>query len=181
MLQRFRENTVQSHEQGFTLVEVLVALFVLAVGIVGAGAVQITAERTRQQASLRSDAAQLVNALSARMRVNPAIAALPDGANPYLSFHYDAADGLPAAPASCFGGSSCAPGALAQFDLHEMRQALFTQFPHGRLTVCRDGAPWDATRKAYRWNCDGAADALPVVKLGWQGTGDGPGYVMVLR
>ena len=168
-------------ERGFTLVEVLVALFVLAVGIVGAGAVQITAERTRQQASLRSDAAQLANALAARMRVNPAVAALPDGANPYLSFHYDAADGLPAAPGSCFGGSSCTPDALAQFDLHAIRQALYSQFPRGRVTVCRDGAPWDAAANTYRWNCDGALDALPVVKLGWQGTGDGPGYVMVLR
>ncbi len=168
-------------ERGFTLVEVLVALFVLCVGIVGAGAVQITAERTRQQASLRSEAAQLANALAARMRVNPAIAALPDGANPYLSFHYDAADGLPAAPALCFGGATCAPDALAQFDLHEMRQTLHAQFPRGRVVVCRDSTPWDTSRNAYRWNCDGALDALPVVKLGWQGTGIGPGYVMVLR
>jgi len=171
---------VQVRERGFTLVEVLVALFLLAVGIVGAGAVQITAERTRQQAGLRSEAAQLANALAARMRVNPAVAALPDGANPYLSFHYDAVDGLPAAPASCHGGSSCAPDALAQFDLHAMRQTLATQFPRGRVLVCRDGAPWDAAANAYRWRCDGAPDALPVVKLGWQGTGDGPGYVMVL-
>jgi len=168
-------------EEGFTLVEVLVALFVLAVGIVGAGAVQITAERTRQQASLRSEAAQLANALAARMRINPAIAALPDSDNPYLSFHYDAADGLPAAPALCFGGASCAPESLAQFDLHEMRQLLYTQFPQGRVTVCRDASPWDPSTNAYRWNCDGALDALPVVKLGWQGTGDGPGVVMVLR
>lgn len=168
-------------EEGFTLVEVLVALFVLAVGIVGAGAVQITAERTRQQASLRSEAAQLANGLAARMRVNPAIAPLPDGANPYLSFRYDAADGLPAPPALCFGGGNCAPDALAQFDLHEMRQLLATRFPHGRVSVCRDGSPWDAAANAYRWDCDGALDALPVVKLGWQGTGEGPGYVMVLR
>ena len=168
-------------EEGFTLVEVLVALFVLAVGIVGAGAVQITAERTRQQASLRSEAAQLANALAARMRINPAISALPDTTNPYLSFDYDAADGLPAAPALCFGGGSCAPDALAQFDLHEMRQLLTTQFPQGRITVCRDASPWDPGTNTYRWNCDGAVDALPVVKLGWQGTGDGPGYVMVLR
>jgi len=172
---------VRVRERGFTLVEVLVALFVLAVGIVGAGAVQITAERTRQQASLRSEAAQLANALVARMRVNPAIATLPDGANPYLSFQYDAAESMPAAAALCFGGSSCTPEALAQFDLHALRQALSTQFPRGRMLVCRDGSPWDPAANAYRWDCDGAPDALPVVKLGWQGTGDGPGYVMVLQ
>ena len=167
--------------RGFTLVEVLVALFVLAVGIVGAGAVQLTAERTRQQASLRSEAAQLAASLAARMRVNPAIATLPDAGNPYLSFSHDAAGSLPAAPARCFGDAACSPAALAQFDLHEMRQLLAMQFPHGRVTVCRDGSPWDASANAYRWDCDGALDALPVVKLGWQGTGEGPGYVMVLR
>lgn len=172
---------MRMRERGFTLVEVLVALFVLAVGIVGAGAVQITAERTRQQASLRSEAAQLANALAARMRVNPAVAALPDGANPYLSFRYEAAGGLPSAAALCFGGSACTPDALAQFDLHTLRLALSTQFPRGRVTVCRDGSPWDPAANAYRWDCDGAPDALPVVKLGWQGTGDGPGYVMVLE
>ena len=168
-------------ERGFTLVEVLVALFVLAVGIVGAGAVQITAERTRQQASLRSEAAQLANALAARMRANPAIAALPDGANPYLSFRYDAADGLPSAGALCFSGRSCTPRALAQFGPDALRQTLSTQFPRGRVLVCRDGSPWDPAASAYRWECDGALDALPVVKLGWQGTGEGPGYVMVLQ
>ncbi|MGI4717610.1 MAG: type IV pilus modification protein PilV [Janthinobacterium lividum] len=167
--------------RGFTLVEVLVALFVLAVGIVGAGAVQLTAERTRQQASLRSEAAQLAASLAARMRVNPAIATLPDAGNPYLSFSHDAAGSLPAAPARCFGDAACSPAALAQFDLHEVRQALHAHFPHGRAVVCRDASPWDAATQAYRWQCDGDAAALPVVKLGWQGAGEGPGFVMVLK
>jgi prepilin-type N-terminal cleavage/methylation domain-containing protein len=45
--------------RGFTLIEVLVALFVLAIGIVGAGAAQLAAERTRQQAALMAEAGQL--------------------------------------------------------------------------------------------------------------------------
>ncbi|QOY95927.1 type IV pilus modification protein PilV [Massilia sp. UMI-21] len=166
---------------GFTLVEVLVALFVLAVGIVGAGAAQLSAERTRQQSALMSEAAQLAAALAARMQVNPAVAQLPDGANPYLDFAYDAADGPPAAGVLCFGGAACTPAQLAAFDLHDIRQAVHAQFPRGRIAVCRDGSPWDSARRRYRWRCDGDADALPVVKLGWQGSGDGPGYVGVIR
>ncbi|VXB14773.1 type IV pilus modification protein PilV [Massilia sp. 9I] len=166
---------------GFTLVEVLVAMFVLAVGIVGAGATQLSAERTRQQSALMSDAAQLAASLAARMQVNPAVSTLPDDANPYLAFSYDAADGAPVAGAGCYGGSSCTPAELAEFDLHELRQALQTQFPQGRIEVCRDGSPWDSAYGRYRWSCDGNASALPVVKLGWQGTGDGPGYVGVIR
>lgn len=166
---------------GFTLVEVLVALFVLAVGIVGAGATQLSAERTRRQSALMSEAAQLAASLAARMQVNPAVAALPDAANPYLGFSYDAADAAPADVAGCYGATLCTPAQLAEFDLHELRQALRAQFPRGRIEVCRDGSPWDTAYGRYRWSCDGNASALPVVKLGWQGTGDGPGYVGVIR
>lgn len=166
--------------RGFTLVEVLVALFVLAVGIVGAGSTQLTAERTRRQSALLSDAAQLAASLAARMQLNPALARLPDELNPYLDFAYDAADGAPAPGLDCFGASSCTPAQLAEFDLHEIRQALYTRFPRGRIEVCRDGSPWDKAYGRWRWRCDGDPAALPVVKLGWQGTGDAPGFVGVL-
>ena len=172
---------MQGKAQGFTLAEVLVALFVLAVGIVGAGATQLTAERTRQQSALMSEAAQLAASLGARMQVNPAVSNLPDGANPYLAFAYDAADGPPASGPSCFGDSACTPAQLAEFDLHEIRQALHAQFPRGRIAVCRDASPWDSANRRFRWSCNGNAAALPVVKLGWQGTGDAPGYVGVIR
>lgn len=167
--------------RGFTLVEVLVALFVLAVGIVGAGATQLSAERTRQQSALLSDAAQLAASLAARMQVNPAVARLPDELNPYLDFAYDAVDAAPAPGIDCFGASSCTPAQLAEFDLNEIRQALHAQFPRGRIEVCRDGSPWDNAYGRWRWSCDGDPAALPVVKLGWQGTGDAPGFVGVLQ
>lgn len=171
---------MQGKLHGFTLVEVLVALFVLAVGIVGAGATQLTAERTRQQSALMSEAAQLAASLAARMQVNPAVAHLPDGANPYLALSYDAAGGPPAPGAGCFN-AACTPAQLAEFDLHEIRQAVHAQFPRGRIAVCRDGSPWDSAGKRWRWSCDGNPGALPVVKLGWQGTGNAPGYVGLLR
>lgn len=172
---------MRAQVHGFTLVEVLVALFVLAVGIVGAGATQLSAERTRQQAALQSNSAQLAASLAARMQVNRAMSTLPDGANPYLALDYDAADGPPVGGVHCLGGAACTPSELAEFDLHELRQAVHAGFPRGRITVCRDGSPWDSAYRRYRWNCDGNASALPVVKLGWQGTGEGPGYVAVLR
>ena len=172
---------MRAQVQGFTLVEVLVALFVLAVGIVAAGATQLTAERTRQQSALLSEAAQLAASLNARMQVNPAVAGLPDGANPYLALSYDAAEGPPAAAVNCFGDSACTPAQLAEFDLHEIRQALYAQFPRGRIVVCRDATPWDSTYRRFRWSCDGNAGALPVVKVGWQSTGDAPAYVGVIR
>lgn len=165
---------------GFTLIEVLVALFVLAIGVAGAGAAQLAAQRTRQQAALASEAAQLAASLAARMQANPGLAAPPGGAEPYL-FDYDAAaDGAPAGAGGCFGPGACDPQALAAFDLHETRQALHARFPGGRIAVCRDGAPWNGARGRYRWDCDGAASAPVAIKIGWHGSGAAPGFVLMV-
>ncbi|MBQ5948735.1 type IV pilus modification protein PilV [Massilia sp. ST3] len=169
-------------ESGFTLIEVLVALFVLAVGVLGAGAAQLAAQRTRQQSALMSEAAQLAASLAARMRANAAVATLPDASNPYLALDYDAMlDGAPgAAPASCYGAGHCDPLRLAAFDLHETKQAVYASFPGGRIAVCRDGAPWDASTGRYRWACDEEAGAPVLIKLGWIGLDDAPGLVAVV-
>lgn len=171
------------HSQGgFTLIEVLMALFVLAVGVAGAGASQLAAQRTRQQSALLSEAAQLAASTAARMRVNASVAKLPEGANPYLALDYDAlADGAPGpAATSCYGASRCDPAQLAEFDLHEVREAVHASFPGGRVVICRDDAPWDAARRRYRWDCSGRADAPVMIKLGWIGTHDAPGLVALV-
>lgn len=167
--------------RGFTLIEVLVALFVLAIGVIGAGAAQLTAQRTRQHAALGSEAALLAAALAARMQANPPVAALPDASNPYLSFDHDAAAGSPpAGGADCFGASTCDPLALAAFDLHEASLALHARFPGARMAVCRDDAPWDDAVRRYRWECSGADGAPAVIKIGWHGAGDAPAHVLMV-
>lgn len=166
---------------GFTFIEVLVALFVLAIGVVGAGAAQLAAQRTRQHAALSSEAAMLAASFAARMQANMQLAALPDGANPYLPFDYDAhAQGAPAGGASCFGVSACDPAALAAFDLHETRLALHSRLPGGHIGVCRDAAPWDDGVRRYRWACSGGASAPVAIKIGWHGTGDAPAFVLMV-
>lgn len=167
--------------RGFTLIEVLVALFVLAVGVVGASAAQLAAQRTRQQAALSSEAAMLAASLAARMGANIHVASLPDGANPYLPFDYKAQDaGPPTVGALCYGAGACDPLALAAFDLHETRLALHRSFPSGRIALCRDGAPWDAEHGRYRWACSGESTAPVAIKIGWHGMDDGPAYVLLV-
>jgi type IV pilus assembly protein PilV len=158
---------------GFTLVEVLVAVFLLAVGIVGAAATQTLALRTRHHSSLLSDGVQLASSLAGRMRANAAQMALPDAANPYLQLDYDAeADGAPVAPAVlCFGAAECDAAQMAAFDLHETARAVHSAFPAARVLVCRDGAAWDAGADALSWDCTSAPGAPIVVKLGWRAPG----------
>lgn len=147
---------------GFTLVEVLVALFVVAVGMVGAAAMQGRAQQARTQSALASDAAQLAQALAERMRANRAAMALPDAPNPYLQLDYQAGS-APAAPAPLCFDTPCDALQLAGHDLYDMKLAIHERFPGGRVLVCRD-----ATAGAPGWDCDHAAGAPVVVRIGWR-------------
>lgn len=158
---------------GFTLLEVLVAVFVLAVGILGAAAMQLTALRTRHQSSLMSAGVQLASSLADSMRANVETMRAADSANPYLQLNYDAADGAPQQPvASCFAGTGCNAAQLADAELYQFKHALYAGFPGGRVLVCRDSQVGDGARGALRWACAGALQAPIVIKLGWRDDSD---------
>jgi type IV pilus assembly protein PilV len=156
---------------GFTLLEVLVAVFVLAVGILGASATQLAALRTRHQSSLMSNGVQLASGLADSMRANLEPMRAGDGVNPYLQLHYDAAtDGAPQPDGpQCMPGAGCSAAQLADAELYQFKHALHAGFPGGRVVVCRDSDVWDAARAALRWTCGGAGPAPIVIKLGWHG------------
>jgi type IV pilus assembly protein PilV len=59
-------------ESGFTLLEVLIALLVLAIGLLGLAALQTTGLRSNQMATSRTHATQLAYDISDRMRANVA-------------------------------------------------------------------------------------------------------------
>ena len=156
---------------GFTLIEVLVAALVLAIGILGASAAQLAALRTRHQSRLMSDGVQLASTLADSMRANVALFSADD-LNPYLQLRYDAAtDGAPSPAPPCLPGAVCSALQMAEADIDQVRQALHAGFPGGRIAVCRDSAAWDAGRGALRWACDdaGGSGAPVVIKLGWRG------------
>lgn len=164
-----------SISRGFSLVEVLVAVLLLAIGVVGAGAAQLTALKARHSTGLLSSSVQLAGSLADRMRANAAQMQAGDAANPYLRLRYDANDGAPAAPGvACFAGASCSSAQMAAFDLYEVTQALYEQYPGARIVVCRDDVVWDERSRALAWECAGGPGAPIVIKLGWRPrTGEG--------
>jgi type IV pilus assembly protein PilV len=150
---------------GYSLLEVLVAVFVLAVGILGAAATQLAAQRTRHQSSLMSNGVQLASSLADSMRANAAAGA------PLLDLDYDAAADGPPAPTGphCLPGDACSGTQMAAAELFRLKLAVHAGFPGGRVVVCRDSDVWDPARGALRWACGGDATAPFVVKLGWRG------------
>jgi type IV pilus assembly protein PilV len=154
---------------GFTLVEVLVALFVVALGIAGAAALQTLAVRAARDAARLADGTRLARSLAERMRANPRALAQPD--NPYLHLDYDAGSGAPTAPSLCYADADCDADELALLDVFEVAEAVAANFPGGRIRVCRDASEPDAAG-VLPWTCDPEDGAPIVVKLGWRAQGD---------
>ena len=64
--------TQGKRQQGFTLLEVLIALLVLAIGLLGLAALQTTGLRSNTMATTRTHATQLAYDIADRMRANVA-------------------------------------------------------------------------------------------------------------
>ncbi|USX12836.1 type IV pilus modification protein PilV [Oxalobacteraceae bacterium OTU3CAMAD1] len=153
---------------GFTLVEVMIAVLVLALGIVGGVSMQLAALRARHQSTLLAQASWLAVGMAERMRANPEQMRLPDGGNLYLTLDYDVlAEPNPSMPSAlCYGGD-CDGAQLAAFDLYEMKALMRENLPAGRAVVCRDAGLWSGGK--LRWACSGGAGAPLVIKVGWRG------------
>lgn len=68
----YRSNCSGNKQRGFTLLEVLIALLILSIGLLGLAALQTTGLRSNEMASMRTTATQLAYDMSDRMRANTA-------------------------------------------------------------------------------------------------------------
>jgi type IV pilus assembly protein PilV len=72
MMTRGKTYIQGKHQYGFTLLEVLIALLVLAIGLLGLAALQTTGLRSNTMATTRTHATQLAYDIADRMRANVA-------------------------------------------------------------------------------------------------------------
>jgi len=148
---------------GFTLLEVLIAMLVLALGLVGGMAMGLHAMRTRHESALLSKAVQIAAGMAERMRANAA--QVPTG---YLGVDYDARlDPVPAVPAGLCRQDPCDPAGIARLDVYDLARQVRAALPGGRARVCRDAQLYANGR--LRWDCTGGALDPVVVKIGWRG------------
>ncbi len=159
-----------SGKHGFSMIEVLISVFVLTAGVIGAAGMQLTALRTAQQSAFQTRALYLASDMADMMLANGAQMRLDDNVNPYLRVDHQASITPHRLPDySCYGASvHCDPEQLAQFDITQLLQQLDTNFPGGRVRICRDALPWNAETGNFAWECMAAANAPVVIKIGWQ-------------
>jgi type IV pilus assembly protein PilV len=103
---------------GFTLIEVLVAMLVLAVGLLGLAGLQATSLKNNLRAYNRSQATWLSYDLADRMRANISGAATYTTANAALK-------------APCLTITGCIPSDMAKNDLSEWNNAVSSVLPDG--------------------------------------------------
>lgn len=153
-------------QQGFTLLEVLVAVLILSFGMLGLVGMQALALQSVQEAKYYTQASNLARELAEMMRGNPQVATQSEaGLNPYLT------NTLQTGNSTCLQiGSSCAtPLQIAQAQMDEWREKVRTTLPGARAVICFDTAPYDAGGLP-QWDCTPSAagtNDVVVLKLGW--------------
>lgn len=116
-------------EGGFTLIEVLIALVILAVGLLGMATLMTSSLQSSQGAYRRSQASLMAYDIVERMRFNRDRAITTDD---YTLTTSSSATSNP----SC-GSGGCTPAQQAQKDLYEWRTALTAALPGATAAITR--------------------------------------------
>jgi len=141
--------TAALRSDGFTLIEVLVAVLVLSIGMLGIASLQATSLRHNNDASMQTQASFLASDLADRMRANASQAALYPTTT----------------PATASGGcltSTCTSTQMVENDLDEWNVLLADALPagEGSVTAIAGGlftitVRWDEARTGVTGtNCD---------------------------
>jgi type IV pilus assembly protein PilV len=156
---------------GFTMLEALIAVLILAVGVLSVANLLIKSYRFTQQAGYDAMGQQLAATMADRIRLNSAQQTASDAyvfdtqtassVSVPINFYQNGSS------TGCTGPSSavCA-AATVNFDLAEWRNAVQGSLPRGRGVICHDNPMYSAT-KGFDWPCTNSASDPLVVKVGW--------------
>ena len=173
---------MKTSNQGFTLIEVLVALLIFAIGMLGLAGLQVHAYQAASSAQGRTVATMAASHLFERMRANMNGFTAGD-------YAYDSsADGLPAAVAACNTTAGCGGSSnMAQNDLREWLLEINKGLPilnsdnsinnDANIIVCNDSTPDIDPPAAVggNINCDGLLNQWTVY-IDWTDQRENAGY-----
>lgn len=151
---------------GFSIVEVLVAIIILSVGMLGAVGMQATAMQSNKEARNQAAATTFARELAEKMRGNHTVAIKTAAAdNPYI-FDITLVGTPLATPAvNCFTDGCPTVKDAASWDVADWQGRVQDALPTPRVKVCFDQDPFDSAGKP-RWTCTGDGD-IAVLKMSW--------------
>ena len=120
--------TASERVQGFTLIEVLIALIIMSVGMLGIAGLYVHSMQAGRTSLFRHHAVTLAGDIADRIRANPRAAgayAVPGGANN-----------------NCVdGGIDCTPAEMAANDIFLWSLQAADTLPTGTIVIVFDNAP----------------------------------------
>lgn len=145
-----------SRSGGFTLIEILVTLFILAVGLLGLAGLMVDGMRNNQGAYLRTQASILAYDMADRMRANREEA--EDGGE-YAGFSTDGESASTTIPACASTTNGCTPEQQAEVDKVQWTRQIqgagsgMVMLPGGVGTISHD-----------------ATDDIFTIRISWEET-----------
>lgn len=124
-----KQRAVRAKQRGATLIEALVAIVILAVGLLGMAGMTAASIKNNQTSRMRGTGVLLVNDLAERARINLA------GFNTYQQGARYSFTGTPTKPAGCDVNNACTPQQLAQYDLQEWLFNVNERLPGGSAHI----------------------------------------------
>lgn len=142
---KFKVNkNIRMRSSGFTLIEVMVTVFILAVGVLGMAGLQAIGVKESQNTYFRTQADILINDMADRMRANRP-ASRDEAASPYVY------DGV-AVTASC-GGACSSPADMADQDLNEWSATIIASgLPNASAAITRADAAGSIYQLQIFWD-----------------------------
>lgn len=148
----------QSHQTGFTLIEVLITIIVLSLSALGAAGLQVKAQQFSHNAYLNTQAILLAHDMSERMRANAAGTQTRKYHLPAARYH-----------AGCFSLAGCDASEMAESDMYQWagdhQNSSIRSLPQGSAAVCIDSTPDDGTPTSVA--CDGVGETY-AIKVWWR-------------
>lgn len=119
---------VKRLDRGFSLLEVMIALVIFSLGLLGMAGLMVLSVKTNQSAYLRTQATFLAQSMMDRMRANL-------GQIPTYAIAYPATGSDP-----CAAGASCSPASIAAHDIALWSTQLTDSLPNSSAQIACNGA-----------------------------------------
>lgn len=143
------------HQKGVGLIEVLVAVFILASGLLGLAALQTQSLRYNHESYMRTVAAVLASDMADRLRVNL------DEALDTDNYKFTLGE-KPSGSATACETAACTPSQLAPYDYKQWSDELAAQLPGGKGSVtpsAKNAGGWREYTITIQFNTTGEEQA----------------------
>ena len=157
-------------QSGMTLIEVLIAMFVLAIGVLALLAVQLRTVSNVRESENQTTVAQITQNLIEGMLINPTLSEETDTAGEKTSRYkksYDAYLKSDSKQTAKFE-AKMTKAQLAQAQIAQFKADLAKALPEAQVffTICKDSSGAEPTYKDKDAKCDGKGDTT-IVKVLW--------------